>query len=48
MKIREIVKYENYKRFGANVKITYDGKDLQKGSEAKGTDPNAKPQPPQK
>jgi len=43
VKIREIVKYENYKRFGANVKITYDGKEVQKG-----TDPNAKPQPPQK
>ena len=43
--IREIVKYENYKRFGANVKITYDGKEVEKGT---GADPNAKPQPPQK
>jgi len=38
--IREIVKYENYKRFGSNVKITFDGKDVQKGDAAK----DAKPQ----
>jgi len=43
VKIREIVKYENYRRFGSNVKITYEGKEVQKGA-----DPNAKPQPPQK
>jgi len=42
VKIREIVKYENYKRFGSKVKITYEGKEVQKG-----TDANAKPQPPQ-
>ena len=29
--IREIVKYINYKRFGANVKITYEGQELPKG-----------------
>src|SRR3954451_15170666 len=28
--IREVVKYTDYKRFGSNVKITYDGKDLPK------------------
>jgi len=39
--IREIVKYENYKRFGSNVKITFDGKEIQKGDEGK----DAKPQP---
>jgi hypothetical protein len=32
IKIREIVKYENYKRFGSNVKITYEGKEVQKGA----------------
>ena len=42
--IREIVKYENYKRFGSNVKITFDGKDVQKGDQGK----DAKPQPQQK
>ena len=28
--IREIVKYTNYKRFGSNVKITYEGNEVQK------------------
>jgi hypothetical protein len=28
--IREIVKYENYKRFGSSVKILYQGKEVQK------------------
>jgi len=28
VRIVEIVKYEDYKRFGSNVKITYDGKEL--------------------
>jgi hypothetical protein len=32
VKIREIVKYTNYKRFGANVKITYDGREVEKGA----------------
>jgi len=43
VKVREIVKYTNYKKFGANVKITYDGKEVQKGDQGK----DAKPQPPQ-
>lgn len=30
VKVREIVKYTNYKKFGSNVKITYDGKEVQK------------------
>lgn len=29
--IKEIVKYEDYKRFGTNVKILYDGKELPQG-----------------
>ncbi len=28
--IREIVKYTDYKRFGSNVKITYEGKEVQR------------------
>jgi hypothetical protein len=48
VKIREIVKYENYKRFGSNVKITYDGKEVQKGTDPNAANPNPKPQPPQK
>jgi hypothetical protein len=30
VKIREIIKYTNYKRFGAKSKITYDGKEIDK------------------
>jgi hypothetical protein len=41
IKIREIVKYTNYKKFGSNVKITYDGKEVSKGDQGKG----AKQQP---
>ena len=44
VKIREIVKYTNYKKFGSNVKITYDGKDVEKGDPSK----NTPPQQPQK
>ena len=35
IRIREIVKYSDYKRFGSNVKITYEGQEVQKapGSE---------------
>jgi hypothetical protein len=33
--IREIVKYTDYKRFGSNVKITYQGKEVEKGDEQK-------------
>jgi len=31
--IREIVKYEDYKRFGANVKILYQGKEIPKAEQ---------------
>jgi hypothetical protein len=40
--VREIVRYESYKKFGSNVKITFEGKDLPKGTEQKD-----KPQQPQ-
>ncbi len=43
VKIREIVKYENYKRFGSKVKITYEGSEVQK-SEQK---PDEKQNPPE-
>lgn len=42
VKIREIVRYENYKRFGSKVKITYEGKEVEKG------DQKNQPQPPPK
>jgi len=35
VRIREIVKYEDYKRFGSNVKILYEGKELPKADENK-------------
>ena len=44
VQIREIVKYTNYKKFGANVKITYDGKEVPKGDQGK----DAKQPSPQK
>src|SRR5436309_5835156 len=40
--IREIVKYSNYKRFGSNVKITYEGKEIPKGQKA--PEPQKQPQ----
>jgi hypothetical protein len=39
--IREIVKYENYRRFGAKSRITFDGKEVPK------TDGKEQPQKPQ-
>jgi len=41
--IREVVKYEDYKKFGSNVKITYEGKDLPKGDQTPNP-PHDKPQ----
>ena len=35
VRIREIVKYTDYKRFGSNVKITYEGKEVPKGEDSK-------------
>ncbi len=43
VKIREVVKYTNYKRFGSNVKITYDGKEVQKGDQK--AEQTAQPKP---
>ena len=43
VQIREIVKYSDYKRFGSNVKITYEGQEVQKAPGEKN-----KPQPPDK
>jgi hypothetical protein len=38
--VRQVVKYSNYKRFGANVKITYEGQDISKGTQPpNGTQP---------
>jgi len=38
--IVQVVKYENYKRFGSSIKITYDGQEVSKGNEQQqGTQP---------
>src|SRR5450755_842808 len=45
--IREIVKYSDYKRFGSNVKITFDGQEVQKGpGDTDKTTPPPPPAPP--
>ena len=41
--IKEIVKYQDYKRFGSNVKILYGGKELPKGEQKPGQTPDQKP-----
>jgi hypothetical protein len=41
--IKEIVKYTDYKRFGSNVKITYEGHEIEKGGQQK-PDNQQKPQ----
>ena len=54
VRIREIVKYQDYKRFGSNVKILYEGKEIPKADQK--PDPNNPPdqkkppeqKPPQK
>jgi len=46
VQIREVVKYSDYKRFGSNVKITYDGQEVQKAPGDK--DKSASPDKPQK
>lgn len=43
--IREIVKYENYRRFGSNVKITYEGKELPKATDQQASPQQPPPQP---
>jgi len=36
VRIRETIKYENYKRFGSKVRITYEGQELPKAPQDKG------------
>jgi len=44
--IREIVKYQDYKRFGSNVKILYQGKEIPKDEQKPGQKPPDSPNPP--
>lgn len=46
VRILEIVKYSDYKRFGSNVKITYDGQEVQKAPGDKDATQPPPPQPP--
>jgi len=54
--IREILKYEDYKRFGSNVRILYNGQEVPKADQPKSDqkpedkkpDATQNPQPPQK
>ena len=47
--VRQIVKYTDYKRFGSNVKITYDGQDISKGDQQQnGTQAPPAQAPPKK
>jgi hypothetical protein len=46
VRIKEIVKYQNYKRYGSNVKITYEGQEVEKGQgQAQGQTPPPPPPP---
>jgi len=44
--VRQIVKYTDYKRFGSNVKITYDGQEISKDGQQKGTQQQGTQQQP--
>jgi hypothetical protein len=41
--IREIIKYQDYRRFGSNVKILYEGKEIPKGQKPDQKPPDQKP-----
>jgi hypothetical protein len=47
IKIREIIKYTNYKRFGSKSKITYEGQEVQKAEPKPGEQKPAEPPKPQ-
>jgi hypothetical protein len=46
VKIREIIKYTNYKRFGSKSRITYDGQEVQKEAPKPGDQPPPDQKPP--
>ena len=46
--IKEIVKYEDYKRFGSNVKILYEGKEIPKSDQKPDATKPPQQNPPQK
>jgi len=48
VKIREIIKYTNYRRFGSKSKIIFEGQEVQKGTEQKKPPEEEKQPEPQK
>jgi len=44
VKVKEVIKYTNYKRFGSKVKITYEGQEVEK---TQNQQPDQQPQQPQ-
>ena len=48
VKIREIIKYTNYRRFGSRSKIIFEGQEVQKGTEQKKPPEEQKQPEPQK
>jgi len=47
VKIREIIKYTNYKRFGSKSRIIYDGQEVQRAEPKPGEQKPAEPTKPQ-
>src|ERR1700693_61150 len=45
IKIREIIKYTNSRRFGSKSKITFEGQEVQKGAEQKKPEDQKQPEP---
>ena len=46
VRIRQIVKYTNYKRFGSQIKITYEGQDIGTGTQQQGQQQPQQGNPP--
>ena len=44
--VKQVIKYTNYKRFGSNVKITYEGQDVKTDQQAQQQQPAAPPKNP--
>ncbi len=47
VRVRQVVKYTNYRRFGSNIKITYEGQDIGKQDAGTQQSQQGTPPPPQ-
>jgi hypothetical protein len=47
VKIREIIKYTNYRRFGSKSRVTYEGQEVQKAEPKPGDQKPPEPPKPQ-